>query len=116
MSMMTRLSIDAGLDATARLNDRLQGVARALEQWTRIKKRDVPSDMWGFPPVISLVTKLDWEVLLLGHAVASRGQQAGERGAGEIERRLAEVETTISALDNMLSGAVPETHHYGYAI
>jgi hypothetical protein len=116
MSRITRLSIDASLDATARLNDRLQGVARALEQWTRLKQREVPSEMWGFPPVISLVTKLDWEVLLLGHAVASRGQQAGETAVGEIERRLAEVETTISALDNMLAGAAPQTHHYGYAI
>jgi hypothetical protein len=116
MSMMTRLSIDPSLDATARLNDRLQGVARALEQWTRLKNRDVPSELWGFPPVISLVTKLDGDVLLLGHAVASRGQQAGEKEVGEIERRLAEVETTISTLDNMLCGAAPETVSYGYAI
>jgi hypothetical protein len=92
------------LDVTARLNDRLQGVAKALENWTQLKKREVPSDVWGFPPVISLVTKLDWEVLLLGHAVASRGETAGEAEVSEIERRLAEVETTISALDGILSG------------
>lgn len=101
---------------TARLNDRLQSVARALEAWTRLKKREVPSDVWGYPPVISLVTKLDWEVLLLGHAVASRGDSTGEAEVSEIERRLVEVETTISALDGILSGRSAPTGQYGYAI
>jgi hypothetical protein len=104
------------VESTARLNDRLQGVAKALENWTRLKKREVPSDVWGFPPVISLVTKLDWEVLLLGHAVASRGEHTGEAEVSEIERRLAEVETTISALDGILSGSGAPAMNYGYAI
>ena len=116
MSTMSMMTINAGLDATARLNDRLQGVARALEQWTRLRKREVAPAMWGFPPVISLVTKLDWDVLLLGHAVAANGEHAGEMEVGEIERRLAEVEMTIATLDDMLSGGGAETRHYGYAI
>ena len=62
------------------------------------------------------MTKLDWEVLLLGHAVASRGNRVGEVEVSEIERRLAEVETTITTLDGILTGeSVPATH-YGYAI
>ena len=110
------ISLEPDLSPTARLNDRMQGVARALESWTRLKKRDVPADVWGYPPVISLVTKLDWEVLLLGHAVASRGESAGESDASEIERRLVEVESTMITLDGILAGQSVPAGDYGYAI
>ena len=111
------LALESDTNCTARLNARLDGVAKALESWTRLKQRDLPSAVWGYPPVTALVTKLDWEVLLLGHAVASRGNFAGEVEVSEIERRLAEVETTISALDVLLSGSAPAAEpHYGYAI
>jgi hypothetical protein len=108
--------LEPDLSPTARINDRMQGVARAMEMWTRMKKREVPSDVWGYPPVISLVTKLDWEVLHLGHAVASRGEHAGEMGVSEIERRLVEVESTMNALDGILAGQSAPAGDYGYAI
>lgn len=113
---MSTSVLEPDVSATARLNDRLQGVSRALESWTRLKKRQVPSDVWGYPPVISLVTKLDWEVLLLGHAVASRGEYAGEVEVSEIERRLVEVESTITTLDGILAGQSAPVGNYGYAI
>lgn len=90
------------------LNSRLEHVARAIDNWTHMRNA-VPQRVWSYPPVVALVTKLDWDVLKLGHAVSSRGEGTGNpEDMREIDRRLNDVETTIVALEDILqTGSMP---------
>ncbi len=89
------------------VNSRLSLVRDVLHRWNR-QRHDVHATAWSFPPVIALVSALDWNVLQLSTLVSGAGENCRNLNTlAQIDQHLSDVESTVEALQDLLLTSQP---------